>query len=61
MQRKYLDCDIGVEDDDLSLFRTLAVVHGTPLHLVIEAAINIGADSLRSGRVRLAVRPEDRH
>lgn len=58
-KRKYLDCDIGIESDDLTFFRTLAKLHNCPVEDVIDVAVRIGADAMRSGAIRL--RPRASH
>jgi hypothetical protein len=57
-ERKYLDADIGIEPEDLTFFRTLSKVYNCPLEMIIDVAVRIGADQLRSGSIRLAPRPE---
>lgn len=56
-KRKYLDCDIGIESEDLTFLRTLAQFHGCPVGDVIDVALRIGTDAIRSGTVRIALRP----
>ncbi len=60
-KRKYLDCDIGIETDDLTFFRTLADLYQCPVSDVIDVALRIGADAIRSGTIRIAPRPVPAH
>lgn len=60
-KRKYLDCDIGIETEDLTFFRTLADLHGCPVGDVIDVAVRIGADAIRTGMIRIAPRPAASH
>jgi hypothetical protein len=56
--RKYFDAEIGIEADDLTLFRSLAKLHGCSVETVADVALRIGAHAIRSGSVRLVLRPD---
>lgn len=55
--RKYLDCDIGIESEDLTFLRTLAEFYDCPIGDVVDVALRIGTDAIRSGTIRIVPRP----
>lgn len=60
-ERKYLDAEIGIEPEDMVLFRSLAKIHNCPLEMIVDVALRIGADQIRSGSIRLAPREAPSH